>query len=444
MPLVDLILSFTKKHSTVYNIFIGAWLELKEIKNVEYNLNRLYECLEYEQTKQASYRCLEYFIENEIAFSIYKLGDVVSRQTSMDFLAKVVSIVPNEYFHRLNKFFDLLFSSKRSEELAVALIYSERAIVFGHGAKNSLIEYVLRFFFEQGPSGEYARACVVYLLCAKETFERLREIGFIEIVSQRINRIYLDLGEDISFYLSLLQFVSYYAKKETDLYRKALKDNGSVRAHRINTRNITFNDRERTSISYNIEQVVNKNCGFHAVRSPLLQRREGEDPKDQTYVVFDLIKFPYRHPIRVYREILEGTSSLSLKTEVISSVMENIVNTEEHLDFIRECIRTVPHIIAPYLVKKSKSNWSPASIFQKIRRMKTEGSSIMIPYVCHVERNGASVVDFLLKSRICDDFIFLFMWVASRETFYENFDQISSILEDHKSFWGDLWKLVLK
>lgn len=407
MPLANLILSFTRKHSTVYSTFIETWQNLREPRDVEASLGRMCECLEYEQMRQPVHRCLEHFIDNEVAYLIYGLADSVSRDAVADFLARLVSLLPSNRLSRLDDFFNLLFSSKRADELVVALSYSERAVVFGCRTNKGLVEYALRFFFEEGSAGECARACIVYLLCSRETFEYLRRMQFIDIVVQRMNRMYLDLGDDVSLYLSLLQFVSYYAKKEADLYRM------DVPGHRRQAGGRTT----------------------HA-RSPLLRAASGRS-------VFDLVVFPYVHRIDTYRSILENTGSFDLKIAVMDSVMANIENSNECILFVRECIMQSPSLVAPYLIKRIRGEWSPAGVFQKISGLRRQGSAVRIPRVCHVERRRVSIVDFLLDNAIEDDVVFLFMWTVCRETFYMHFGRIHEIFRHHATFWSDLWMQIL-
>lgn len=435
MPLVDLILSFTKKHSAVYNSFIEAWLELREARDIGNSLSRMYECLEYEQMKHTHHRCLECFIDGEMVHFIYGLQDLVPKQIITDFLVRLVSILPSECFARFDDFFDMVFTSKQDGELAVALAYSERIVVFGCRARSSLTGYVLRFFFSEGPCGEYARACVVYLLCSEETFEYFRRVRFIETVAQQVNRIYLELREDTTLYLSLLQFVSYYAKKEADLYRKSQRGKGCE-----NTDMVLVGHKGSGGSLHN-----SMGPGMHTCRSPLLQRKEAVDSKCPSgYVIFDLIEFPYRHTIRMYKEILENVSSSDLRTRIIDSVVENMKNDKEHIGLIRECIEKHPYSVAPYFIKKKRRDWSPVDILQRINGMRGEETGIEVPRVCHVGRCRASLVDFLLENKVRDDLVFLFIWVVSRETFYGHFDEISEIFRGHRSFWGDLWRLILE
>jgi hypothetical protein len=390
MPLVDLILSFTKKHSTVYNTFIETWLELRDLKQIEPNLGKLYECLAYEQTKQISYKCLEYFIDNELAYSIYRLGEVSSKAAVMDFFTKVVAILPNEHLTKLGSFFDLLFSSKKSDELPVALVYSERIVVFGCGTKASLVDYALRFFFDGGSNGEYARACLVYLLCSRATFEYLKIIKFIDAVVQESNRMFMEIEEDAKLYLSLIQFVCYCLKKEG----------------RANEAGDT---------------------GCRMAGSPVLEQ----------------ISIPHLHPIEIYEQILENVDSPQIRAKAIRAVIENIRNTPEHVEFIRRCVRNTPQLIAPYFIRKKGVEWEPLVVYENIRKRRGKRSGLKIPRVCHFGRARLSVVGFLIENRIADAYLFLFMFNVSRSSFLGCFDEVIELFKGHETFWSDLWHLFL-
>ncbi|AFN83158.1 hypothetical protein EROM_060640 [Encephalitozoon romaleae SJ-2008] len=419
MPLVDFIGSFYKKHDTLYDTFVSACLELKECKDIKNNLTQIYKCLRHEQTRQTSFRCLEYFMDSEMVNFVYKLGHVEEKKVVMDFLVDFTSILPAKCFSRLNGFFDSVFESKDTDELGLALAYSERTIVLGCGIRTALVDYSLRFFFEEGLSGEYSRACIVYLICSKRALDHLKSMRFVQTVIGQTNRMYFDLEKKMPLYLSLLQFISYYARKETDLCKTASD---------------TFDGRKSHFLGM-------KSSRPHPIRSPLLLAR-GKD-STEPHSILDLLEFPNVHSAKVYMEILESTGSSNIRALVIDSVLTTIENTDDPTRFIRFCVENHPELVAPYLIKNGGEDWSPTNVLQKVAKMKGKGSSIKVPCVCHVDRHRISIVDFLIENNICDDLIFLFIWAVSKETFYTHFEKIREIFKDHRTIWADLWSLIL-
>lgn len=418
MPLVDFIASFYKKHDTLYDAFVGACLELKECKDIKNNLAQIYKCLRHEQTRQTSFRCLEYFMDSEMASFVYKLGHIGEKKVVMDFLADFISILPAKCFSRLNSFFNSVFESKDIDELGLALTYSERTIVLGCGIRTALVDYSLRFFFEEGLPGECSRACIVYLICSKRALDHLESMSFVQAVIGQTNRMYFDLEKKMPLYLSLLQFISYYARKETDL----CKTDGD-----------TFDGRKSHFLDL-------KSSRPHPTRSPLLLAR-GKDSK--LHSILDLLEFPHVHSARVYMEILESTGSSNIRALVIDSVLTTIENTDDPARFVRFCVESHPELVAPYLIKSGGEDWSPINVLQKVVKMKGKGSSVKVPYVCHVDRHRISIIDFLIENGICDDLVFLFIWAVSKETFCTHFEKIQEMFKDHETFWGDLWSLIL-
>ncbi|AFM98438.1 hypothetical protein EHEL_060660 [Encephalitozoon hellem ATCC 50504] len=418
MPLVDFISSFYKKHDSLYNTFVSACLELRECRDIKNSLGQIYKCLRHEQTRQISFRCLEYFMDNEMASFIYKLGSIEEKKVVMDFLVDLISILPAKCFSRLSSFFDSVFESRGTDELGLALAYSERIIVLGCSIRTALVDYSLRFFFEEGLEGEYSRACLVYLICSRRALDHLKSMRFAQAVIVRTNRMYLNLEEKMPLYLSLLQFISYYARKEADLCKVGSTPSG------------------RKGHSPRI-----RGPGLHPARSPLLLVDEGDSAEPHS--ILDLLEFPHVHTTRTYIKILESTGSSNIRASLIDSVLTVIENIDDPAGFVRFCIENHPKLVAPYLIKNGGEDWSPTGVFQEVARMKGGRSSIEIPYACHVERHRISIVDFLIENSICDDLVFLFIWVVSKETFYTHFGRIQKMFKSHKTFWGDLWHLIL-
>nr|AGE95687.1 hypothetical protein ECU06_0710 [Encephalitozoon cuniculi] len=420
MPLVDFISSFYKKHDTLYDTFVGAWLELRECRDIKNSLAQLYKCLRHEQIRQAGHRCLEYFIDNEIPAFVYKLREIEEKQVIMNFLVNLISCLPPESFPRLDSFFDSVFASRSPDELGIALAYSERTIVLGCTIRGALVDYSLRFFFEEGPSGEYSRACIVYLVCSRKALDHLKSMHFIQTVIRRTNRMYFDLERGMPLYLSLLHFISYYARKETDLYRVPEAAWSSLEIHTLDP----------------------KAPRLHPTRSPLLRAREAKDSTELRSVL-DLLEFPHTHPVGTYIKILENIGSSNIRASIINSVLASIESTDDPARFIRFCVESHPALVAPYLVRNGGEDWSPIRVLRTIMAMKGKKSSIQVPCVCHTDRYRTSIVGFLVNNGVCDDLVFLFIWVVSKETFYTHFGRIHEIFKEHKTFWADLWSLIL-
>ncbi|ADM11670.1 uncharacterized protein Eint_060620 [Encephalitozoon intestinalis ATCC 50506] len=420
MPLVDFIATFYKKNNILYDTFVGAWLELKECKNIERNLARLLKCLRHEQTSQASYRCLEYFVENEMADFIYRLRDIEENQAAMDFLTDLISILPAKYFPRFNNFLDMVFASEHTDGLALALAYSERTIVLGCRIRTSLVNYSLRFFFDPGLHGDYSRACIVYLICSKRALDHLRSMEFIQAVIRRTNRIYLDLEKTMPLYLSLLNFISYYARKEIDLYKEEI--------------DAALGSQEGT--------LDPKKIRTHPTTSPLLPPRSNQSSAELCSALH-LLEFPHMHPVSIYIEILESTGSSNIRASLIESILADIDSVDDPGKFIRFCAENHPGLLAPYLIRNGGEDWSPIVVLRRVMEMKRERSCITIPYVCHVNRHKSSIIDFLVEKNICDDLVFLFIWVVSKETFLSHFGRIQEMFKAHKTFWANLWNLIL-
>ncbi|KHN69571.1 hypothetical protein CWI42_060700 [Ordospora colligata] len=424
MPLVEFISSFVGKQDTVYDIFVEAWFELKEGRNIHNSITTIQECLKNEQIKNKHHRCLEYMIDNNVLYFVYKLGCVEHKHVAIDFLAKIMSFISYDKFMRLQKFFDMLFTSISSDELALALVYCERAVVFGLKPRHLLINYILRFFFNNGISGEHARACIVYMISCKDAYELLRSMHFIETVISKTNEIYTSdcFDECIPLYVSLLQFISYYSKKEIDIY------------NRIN---------RASNIGSGIQVFNPKYTCHNPATSPILHTLVQKEGLLQPCDVLHLLKFPYIHSINTYIEILQNTGSSSIKAQIIDSIIKNIQNTNEHILFLRYCIEAHPRLIAPYLIGRCNGDWSAIDILQTMHGVNHQSQTIKVPHVCHIRRNKTSILMFLIDNKICDELTFLFIWMISRDTFYSHFGHIRAMFDRHSTFWINLKGLIL-
>ncbi|KAH9411261.1 hypothetical protein HK407_06g10910 [Ordospora pajunii] len=424
MPLVELISSFVSKQDSIYDIFVEAWFELKEGRNIQNSITTIHECLKNEQARNRHYRCLEYIIDNNILYFVYKLGSVEHKHVAIDFLAKIMLLISYDQFMRLQSFFDMLFTSRTSDELPLALVYCERAVVFGLKPRHVLINYILRFFFSSGTSGEHARACIVYMVSCKDVYDMLRPIHFIETVVAKANEIYTDDRFDAyaPLYASLLQFISYYSKKEMDMHSRMNAASG---------------------IRSCIKVCHAKYTCHKSAASPILHTFVQNEGLLQPCDILGLLKFPYIHSISTYIQILQNTGSSSIKAQIIDSVIKNIQNTNEHMLFIRYCVETHPRLIAPYLVGRCSGDWSAIEILQVMHGIGHQQQTVKVPHVCHVKRNKTSILMFLIENNICDELTFLFVWMVSRETFYSHFGHIREMFDGHETFWINLKGLIL-
>ncbi|KAF9764213.1 hypothetical protein NGRA_0738 [Nosema granulosis] len=422
MPIIDLLFSFTKKNNQVLSAFMDSWRNVRDMKNVPFNLERMYECIAYEHSKQINYKCTEYFIEKELFFSILKLSKIGYKTDVNNFLIKLISELDKKNLNELQNSIDSVFSECSKEYLGISLAYSERIVVHDLEISEGFLDYILKFVFEGGIEGEYARASLIYLLSNKRTCDILEIKGFILKIVNSLNYLYDDIYSNIELYKTIVELLCLYLAKEKTIERVApvkrcYVGNSSPQKQ--------YDHNEITLLSL-------RSTNDHQV----------EDLNMNKESILRTLNLTYKD-IVIYRQILESNVIDLITRAIIEEFLSNLENKEEHIDFIRYLIRKHPKSLACYFVTQKYNDWNVYDVFEKIVSNIKETKPLSFTCVKNNTHVNRSMIDKIIDLKIVDEDVYLFLFLASKESFYSRFGEIYNLMKDSNTFFGTLYRLII-
>lgn len=460
-----MLLSFSKKHNTVYSLFIKSWKNVSEKKDISNSLEAMGECIIYEQREKVHPKSTEYILENDILFSICKLCDYGMHKEVGEFVTKVFGALTKEYLIKIEPIVIAMIqrdlvglssdSNTSNEERAkmtvspspsyihMVLIYVERLVAQNLSINTHIIDYALQYIFLNGIYGEYSRATLIYCLYDKNSFIYLNSIGFIYRLVNRMNKIYVDKNFDADFYVSLIELLSFYLCKEEELINK------NVDKHNIIFPGKTLERKNILEIKSSVWDKKDGKCSNCKMFSAS-EVNEDEAQSSQKYlsnntqVLQDLnLDFLHIDQYPLYIKILRSTTLDIIINKVIEIALDHVTNTSDCKAFFKYVIRSNPSQLAPYFQTSEYTQWSPNEVYSALTTNQRDFKIFMCPSIISPDTKGC-YIDRFVSCNYDDEDIYLFMFLACRTAFFGKSKEIFQVMNENQYFFGSLYRLIIQ
>lgn len=194
MPIIDLLQTFTSKHTQIFSAFLTAYTEIRRMKNIDTNISIIAQCLLTEYNEGSS-KCLNHYITNELDKLLLQLNQHVDLEP---FYCSIVPLHSETYLD--SEFFRIVW--KYGTFTRLARLYAEKCIAFKL-FNNEFGTWVVENFF-------VSRDCLIILCEMEEYLKLFNDLGLDYIVVNRINSL-IQQGE--IYAVDLLDFLVYYSDK---------------------------------------------------------------------------------------------------------------------------------------------------------------------------------------------------------------------------------------
>ncbi|EOB12088.1 hypothetical protein NBO_554g0005 [Nosema bombycis CQ1] len=417
MPIVDLLFSFSKKNNQVLCAFMDAWKNIRDNKDIPCNLERMYECIAYEHSKQITFNCTEYFIEKELLSSILKLSKMGYKQDVFNFLIKLISELDKNNLILLQSSINLIFTEFLPEHLGICLSYSERIVVYNLEIDENLVDYILKFVFTGEVEGEYARACLIYLLSCDKISSILEDKRFVYKVIESLNLLYKDIYSNIELYKVILELLCLYMAK-----------------YDSNMLNVNYDVVDQPTIYYK-ESNITRDLSLYNLKIP-------ENLDNDKNIIFKTLDVSYKDTV-IYKQILKSCVLEEVNVLIINEFIKNMENNDEHIEFIRYLIEKHSGCVSSYFFTFKFNEWDVYEVYEKILTNIKDIKPVKFKIKNRNKHSEYSMIDKIINSKIKDDDIYLFMFSVSKESFYSRFNEIYELMKESKTFFGTLYRMIV-
>ncbi|KAK1347996.1 hypothetical protein CWI38_0263p0030 [Hamiltosporidium tvaerminnensis] len=415
--LINIILSYTKRHTSIYKKFLKSCLEINEYKDIKINLNLIYESLLYEQKSKIDYKCLDYFLINNIPTILIKILESSNeyKKEIISFFEKIMIIFPDKAKIHPNIFqvINYLFIKKETHFLPLALIVCELILENSNFVEyylqdECLIDIIFNNIFNVSIFGEYSRTSFTYLLSVE--------------TDKVINILF---GKN---------YISKYILNLNEIFR-----------------NLPMKSDSEDSISHYLT--------VFSLLNILIKRLEKIDSEKIKEVIKNIEFLVYKEPKTLFmywKEIINHTNSLQIIEKVIHSTVESnyIISylnspdkeiVEKTVEYILFLLYSHPMYVMPYFIMNGTFDWNSKYIYEElyifynqdcVSKYKLEFKEIKrkINSRFLIDRNK-SIPNFDIKKNyfnellICKGYrscarLLVIIFLFSEETLLTNFDKI--------------------
>ncbi|KAM0680801.1 hypothetical protein GINT2_001075 [Glugoides intestinalis] len=196
MPIIDLLQSFTSKHTQIFSAFLTAYTEIRRMKDIETNISIIAQCMLSEYNEGSS-KCLSHYVTNELDKLLLQLNQHVNLES---FYCSIVPLHNEVYLD--SEFFRIVW--KYGTFTRLARLYAEKCVAFKL-FNHEFGSWVVENFF-------VSRDCLIILCEMEEYLKLFNDLGLDYIIVNRINSL-IKQGE--IYAVDLLDFLVYYSDKNS-------------------------------------------------------------------------------------------------------------------------------------------------------------------------------------------------------------------------------------